>query len=81
MATCARGVRLHLGGRVRLKPPHVQAGPDEAISVHSSSPARRFGSGDSESHRSDSPEAALQRAGRVHERLDGAQRGDSQVRK
>ena len=81
MAPRARGVRLHLGGRVRLEPPCFQAGQHTAVSVNSSGPARRFGSSYPQSWRPDCPEAALQRAGRVHERLDSTQRGNSQVRK
>ncbi|KAG7214470.1 hypothetical protein INR49_023067 [Caranx melampygus] len=55
-----RGVRLHLGGRVRLKPPHVQA-----ISVYSSGPAGRFGTASLILR--GCPEAALKGTGRVYE--------------
>lgn len=73
------GVCFHLRGRVRLKPPRIQAGPDAALLFHPRGPAKWFRSGVSESHGPNCCQAAVQGTRGVHARLDSTQRRNSQV--
>lgn len=80
VAPRARGIRFHLGGRVRLQPPRIQAGPWETFPLHPGGPAGGVSSNVPEPGQPGGSEAAVQRAGRLHAGLDGAQRGNRPVR-
>lgn len=80
MAPRPRGVRFHLGGRVRLEPPRVQTGPGAGVLFRPRRPADGFGPGVSQPRGSGRREAAVQGTRGVHERLDRSQRRNRQVR-
>lgn len=73
VASRSCGVRFHLGGRVRLKPPRIQTGPNASVVFHPRQPVKWFRSSISKSCRSGCCETAAQGARGVHERLDGTQ--------
>lgn len=80
VAPRARGVRLHLGGRVWLQPPRIQAaGPRATPPLHPGGPAGGVGASVPQPGQPGCSEA-LQRTGRLHAGLDGTQRGNRPVR-
>lgn len=74
VASRSCGVRFHLGGRVRLKPPRIQTGPNASVVFHPRQPVKCISiSSISKSCSSGCCETAAQGARGVHERLDGTQ--------